>query len=80
MSAIEEVCKKAAERIKSEQGTIELVSHYDADGLSAAAIMVKCLKFLEKSFNVTITKYITEEVIEKIVSDSHKEDFGIVKM
>ena len=61
-----ELAKRATERIKKEQGIIHLVSHFDADGISSAAIMSSALMKLNKRFYMTIVRHITPEVINKI--------------
>ena len=67
MKPILEMAKKAAERIKSERGVIHLVSHFDADGISSAAIMTSVLMKMGKRFYVTIVKHITHEIVSGII-------------
>jgi single-stranded-DNA-specific exonuclease len=55
---------------KSENKEITLISHFDTDGISSAAIMIKTLKKLDKKFNVTILKSLDNEFIEKIPKES----------
>jgi RecJ-like exonuclease len=70
MDRLLDLAKKITEKIKSTQGTIQLVSHYDADGISSAAIMTYALKKLNKNFKTTILKKIKEENIETISQDN----------
>jgi RecJ-like exonuclease len=63
---IVELTKKASERIKLEKGIIHLVSHFDADGISSAAIMTSALIKLKKRFYVTIVRHIIPEVVDNI--------------
>jgi len=51
---------------KSENKKIYVVSHFDTDGITSAAIMIKTLKKLNKIFSVKIIKRIEEGFIEKL--------------
>jgi len=65
MQRLIELAKKAAEEImKAER--IEVVSHFDCDGIASAAIISKALERAGKTFSVTIAKQIKPEIIEKI--------------
>ena len=48
---------------------IYLVSHFDTDGITSAAIFIKTLKRLSKQFSVKILKSLTKEEIEKFPDD-----------
>ncbi len=54
---------------KSENKEINLISHFDTDGISSAAIMIQTLKKLDKRFKVTILKNLEKEFIKKIPKD-----------
>ncbi len=65
MQRLIELAKKAAEEIgKAER--IEVVSHFDCDGIASAAIMKRALERAGKTFNINIAKQITPELVEKI--------------
>lgn len=65
MQRLIELAKKAAEEImKAEK--IEVVSHFDCDGIASAAIIKRALERAGKSFGMNIAKQITPELIEKI--------------
>ena len=49
---IEDVAKKFL--IDSEDKELMVISHFDTDGITSAAIMIKSLKRLDKKFNVKI--------------------------
>jgi len=68
VSDIEEKIKKVSQEFlsKAEQKKIHVVSHFDTDGITSAAIIIKCLKRLDLSFDVTITKSLTSEIISKL--------------
>ena len=57
---------------KSKNKEILIVSHFDTDGISSAAIMIQSLKELDKRFSVKIVKSLEEDFIyslpkEKII-------------
>ncbi len=54
---------------KSKDKEIYLVSHFDTDGITSAAIMVQTLKKLDKQFTVKIVKTLEEEFIKKLPKD-----------
>ncbi|MBU3957712.1 MAG: DHH family phosphoesterase [Nanoarchaeota archaeon] len=65
MQRLIELAKKAAEEIgKAER--IEVVSHFDCDGIASAAIISRALERAGKTFSVTIAKQIKPELVEKI--------------
>ena len=45
---------KAAVKIMRKHSYIRVISHYDADGITAAGVLVSALKRSEKEFLVTI--------------------------
>jgi single-stranded-DNA-specific exonuclease len=65
MQRLIELAKKAVEEIKKAE-RIEVVSHFDCDGIASAAIISKALERAGKTFSVTIAKQIKPELIEKI--------------
>ncbi len=66
--------KEAAEKFtaigKSE--TIRVISHLDADGLSAAAIIVKTLLRDNRKYCLSIIPQLTEEVAMQLAAESYK--------
>jgi len=46
-----------------------LISHFDTDGITSAAIMIKTLKKLDKTFTVQIIKSLEKEFIENLPRD-----------
>jgi len=65
MIRLVEIAKKAALKIKSSDN-IEIVSHFDCDGIASAAIMTNTLRKLGKKFHTTIIKQIDEKIIEEL--------------
>lgn len=61
---IEKVAKKFSE--KSQNLDIQIVSHFDTDGITSAAIMIQTLKKMNKPFSLKIVKSLNEEIIEKL--------------
>ena len=64
---IKEISKEFLELSKKKE--IEVISHFDTDGITAASIMIKTLKNLDKIFSVRIVKRLEKEFIEKISDD-----------
>ena len=50
----------------SEKRDILIVSHFDTDGITSAAIFGKCLKKLDKKFSFKIVKSLDKEFIEEL--------------
>lgn len=48
---------------ESENKEIILISHFDTDGITSAAIMIQALKKLDKKFSVKIVKSLDEDLI-----------------
>jgi len=51
---------------KSENKEILIISHFDTDGISSAAIMIQALKGLDKRFSVKIVKSLEKEFIDSL--------------
>ncbi|MBD3247032.1 hypothetical protein GF378_00230 [Candidatus Pacearchaeota archaeon] len=51
---------------KTKDKEINLISHFDTDGITSAAIMIKTLKKLDKKFTVTILKRIEEGFVQTL--------------
>ncbi len=63
-SEISRVSKIFLEKIKDQD--IQIISHFDTDGISSAAIMVSCLRKLDQKFNLKIIKNLTKKIIENL--------------
>ena len=61
---IKVVSKKFLE--DSENKEIFLISHFDTDGITSAAIMIQALEKLDKRFSVKIVKRLEEEMIYEL--------------
>ncbi|MFA5484734.1 MAG: DHH family phosphoesterase [Candidatus Pacearchaeota archaeon] len=58
---------------KSENKPIRIVSHYDTDGITSAAILARTLQRLDKKFTINIVKGLDEEIIKKELNRNKKE-------
>jgi single-stranded-DNA-specific exonuclease len=62
-------CKKASEIIKFFPGDIRILSHYDADGITSAAIIARALQREGKGFHLTLIKQLNEEWVRKVAGE-----------
>lgn len=60
--------EEAAREIK-KAGSVRLVSHLDADGISAAAIALSALSREGKRVHISIEKQLTPEVVQRLMKD-----------
>ncbi len=58
---IEEVAKEFSEIPKDKE--IQIISHFDTDGITSASIIVKCLRRMDMKFSTLIVKTLTPEII-----------------
>jgi len=60
--------KEFAEKFlkKTEKKDILVISHFDTDGITSAAIFGKCLKKLDKNFSFKIVKGLDEKIINSL--------------
>ncbi|MFH1365020.1 MAG: DHH family phosphoesterase [archaeon] len=67
-SSLEEEIDFIHERFleKTKEKEILIISHFDTDGISSAAIMIQTLKALDKKFSVKIVKSLEEEFISNL--------------
>jgi len=65
---MEKAIKKSAERFlqKSKNKKIKIISHYDTDGITSAAILSKTLKKLDKDFSVKIIKNLRKNFLKEL--------------
>jgi len=64
-----EIASHAANIIKKEKGYIRVVSHFDADGICAGAIMYETLRLMNKDFEVNFVKQLEQDVAENIAKN-----------
>ena len=66
------VSAQAADMIKKhvgKDGSIQVLSHLDADGLAAAGVMGTALARLDGKFRIRIGRWLDERIIESLVAD-----------
>lgn len=51
---------------------VHIISHIDADGITAGSIACKTLDRLEKNFSIEFVKQIDEQVLEKLKNQNHE--------
>src|SRR3989344_2716085 len=69
---MQEIISKAIDRIDSLSKTkpIKVISHYDTDGITSAAIFSRTLQRWNKNFSLEIVKSLDEEFIKNL-PESH---------
>lgn len=65
---LEKEIKSAVKKFleKSGEKEIQVISHFDTDGITSAAIMIQSLKRLDKKFSLKIVKGLEKELIYKL--------------
>lgn len=58
---------------ETENKPIRVISHYDADGITSAAIITKTLKRLNKRFSVRIIKGIDQKILKQELQRNDRE-------
>lgn len=69
----DESLKRAAEEFKKidKKEVIRLISHLDADGISAASIMIKLLSLDNRKYSVSIVQQLNSAVIKQLASEQY---------
>jgi RecJ-like exonuclease len=72
-SLFEEDIKKAVEEFKKipKNEVIRIVSHLDADGISSASLMVKCLNNDNRKYSISIIQQIKKEVLKELAREPY---------
>lgn len=68
-SQIKKISQKFTDLIKDNDKEILIVSHFDTDGISSAAILVQTLKRLDKKFSLKILKGLEKEFTKTLPED-----------
>ncbi len=63
---------KIAQKIKSSPGRVRIVSHYDADGITSASIMVRALMREGREFHLTLVKQLGEDIIKGLSEEDNR--------
>src|SRR3989344_6990479 len=61
---IKEVASIFLEKTKDKE--IQIISHFDTDGITSAAIMIQTLNRLDRKFNLKIIKGLTQNFIKDL--------------
>ncbi|MBN2111943.1 DHH family phosphoesterase [Candidatus Woesearchaeota archaeon] len=67
----------AADRFKEldRKETIRVISHLDADGISACAILIKTLNLLNRKYSISIIPQLNEKIITELKEENHRNYF-----
>lgn len=63
---IKQTVKKFLEKTKESKEEIQVISHFDTDGITSAVIMLSALKKLDKKFSLKIVKSLDENFIKNL--------------
>lgn len=63
---------KHALKIVNSAGIVRVISHHDADGIAAAAIMTGALAHANKQFHLTITKGLDADLVEGLAKEGNE--------
>jgi single-stranded-DNA-specific exonuclease len=63
---VQTIKKVSKEFLEIKDKEIVIISHFDTDGISSAAIMIKTLKRLDRKFSLKIVKNLERELIFKL--------------
>lgn len=61
------IVKSFLEQVKGER--IQIVSHFDTDGITSASIMIQALKKIDQQFSLKIVKSLNKDFIESLDKD-----------
>jgi RecJ-like exonuclease len=67
-----EELKKAVARFSKLEGIVRIVTHFDADGITAGAILATALKRLDKSFKITAIDQLERKNLENLKREDNK--------
>jgi len=69
-----ESIEKAVDRFKKwdKEETIEVISHLDADGITACSILAKALNRDNRKYNISIIKQLTNDEMKEIAESDNK--------
>ncbi|NQV08339.1 DHH family phosphoesterase [Candidatus Woesearchaeota archaeon] len=64
----------AAEKFKQldENETVRIISHYDADGISSASILVKLMNLLKRKYALSIVQQLNKQVLKELSNEEYK--------
>ena len=62
---------QAKELVLAENGTIRIISHYDADGICAAGVLCNALSREGRKFHVTLTHSLSEDFVDELSQEEY---------
>lgn len=63
----DKISQIAEEFLKApKEKEVQIISHFDTDGITSASIIIRCLKRLDRKFNTLIVKSLTPEIISQL--------------
>jgi len=68
LKKIQQTAKEFLSQIEGKK--VQIISHYDTDGICSAAIMAKAMQGLDKNFSVKIIKQLEKETIDELPKNS----------
>jgi len=71
VQALADMAAYVAQAIEKEKGHIKVVSHFDADGICAGAIIYKTLEYLCKDFEISFVKQLGKDEIAELSRESY---------
>lgn len=63
------VANKFLDLLEKDKKEIQIVSHFDTDGITSATIMIQALKKIDRIFSIKILKSLEEESIKNLSED-----------
>lgn len=81
MKELKKEVEKASNELKKifkENGFIKIFTHFDADGISSAAIITKLLKEHDQLFHLTALKNLTDVILEEIKKEIKEKKYKAV--
>jgi RecJ-like exonuclease len=68
---------RAAEEFKKldKKETIRIISHLDADGISACAILIKALNIDSRKYSISIIPQLNENILKELTAENYKHYF-----
>ena len=71
VQALADMATYVAQAIEKEKGHIKVVSHFDADGICAGAIIYKALEYLSKDFEICFVKQLGEDEVVELAHEKN---------
>jgi RecJ-like exonuclease len=63
--------KKAVERFNKLEGIVRIITHFDADGITAGAILATALKKIDRQFIITALSQLDKDYIESLKNEEN---------